>query len=120
MLKRKSNSKSMIQRRKFKRSRSLSSKKLKRTSGLNNQNSHLLKFLRDMWQWRLRSRSMKSCNKIKRKTNKIKAAMMKKISIFILNRKMTLMQTLFKHLILVVSLQILCKNLRTSRCKTKR
>ena len=63
---------------------------------------------------------MKSCNKIKRKTNKIKAAMMKKISIFILNRKMTLMQTLFKHLILVVSLQILCKNLRTSRCKTKR
>ena len=120
MLKRKSNSKSMIQRRKFKRSRSLSSKKLKRTSGLNNQTSHLLKFLRDMWQWRLRSRSMKSCNKIKRKTNKIKAAMMKKITIFILSTKMTLMKNLLRHLILVVSLRTLCKNLRMSRCKTKR
>ena len=97
MLKRKSNSKSMIQRRKFKRSRSLSSKKLKRTSGLNNQTNRLLKFLRDMWLWRLRSRLMKSCNKIKRKTNKIKEAMMKKISIFILSRKMTLIKTSYRH-----------------------
>ena len=62
---------------------------------------------------------MKSCNKIKRKTNKIKAAMMKKISIFILRSKMTSMQTSNKLLILVVSLQILCKNLRMSRCRTK-
>ena len=120
MLKSKSNRKSMIQRRKFKRSRSLSSKKLRRTSGLNNQTSHLLKFLRDMWQWRWRSRLMKSCNKTKRKTNKIKVAMMKKISIFILSRKMTLIKTSQMHLILVVSLRTLCKNLRTSRCKMKR